>query len=300
MLPTHFLKLITQTVCWNSFPSELSQKSSTPNSTDSWHASPDQWSTSPCVKNKKEGRKENVTTYSKIQGRPGSHPHFRLTMLRGGRGLLQHGFVEVAEGPAQILKIDLWVGEFEVMVGVIQGRGALSTFSAWSPCSHCSTIHRSWALQIEERLDPCPKWGTNTTLSWSPSSPACLHPLPTLQRISICSYFDVVSCAFPTLYPCTYFSYTFFAPLLLIPFFPNLSQISVLILSLSASLFCSPLHYQLIYLLYHRYSIHNFELKDIWLYLTTQSPINPFTQPPTHPSIHLPLWPLPPLLPTWL
>lgn len=40
-------------------------------------------------------------------------------MLRGGRGLLQHGFIEVAEGPAQILKIDLCIGEFEVMVGVI-------------------------------------------------------------------------------------------------------------------------------------------------------------------------------------
>lgn len=232
MLPTHFLKLITQTVCWNSFPSELSQKSSTPNSTDSWHASPDQWSTSPCVKNKKEGRKENVTTYSKIQGWPGSHPNFRLTMLRGGRGLLQHGFVEVAEGPAQILKTDLWVGAFEVMVGVIQGRGALSTFSAWSPCSHCSTIHRSWALQIEERLDPRPTWGTNTTLSWSPSSPACLHPLPTLQRISVCSYFDVVSCAFPMLYPCTYFSYKLFLP----PFFSSLFSLIFLKFLFSFSL----------------------------------------------------------------
>lgn len=31
----------------------------------------------------------------------------RKAVLRGGRGLLQHGFVEVAEGPTQVLKIDL-------------------------------------------------------------------------------------------------------------------------------------------------------------------------------------------------
>lgn len=166
-------------------------------------------------------------------------------MLRGGRGLLQHGFVEVLEGPAQILKIDLWVGEFEVMVGIIQGRGTLSTFSAWSPCSHCSTIHRSCALQTEERLDPRPKWGTNTTLWWSPSSPACLHPLPTLQRMGTCSYFDVASCVFPVLHSCTYFSHKLFLPsfssslcsLIFIKFLFSFSH--------SASLFCLPLHYQL-------------------------------------------------------
>lgn len=65
--PTHFAKLITQPASWNSCPSGLSQKSSTPSSVSSWHACPDQWSTSPCVKNKKREKRMSPAPVQKYK-----------------------------------------------------------------------------------------------------------------------------------------------------------------------------------------------------------------------------------------
>lgn len=73
------------------------------------------------------------------------------------------------------------------MVGVIQGWRTLSTFSAWSPCCHCSTIHRSRALQKGVRETQSMRSIRKTALSWSPSSLACLHPLLTFQGMNIIS-----------------------------------------------------------------------------------------------------------------
>jgi len=69
-----------------------------------------------------------------------------------GRRLLQHGFVEISEGPAKILKVDLRVGELEVVVGTVQWGGYISPFTALSPCYSRGNVHRPCRLLKEPHM----------------------------------------------------------------------------------------------------------------------------------------------------